>query len=70
VHRLRRLLEGLGRQLARVDLWDALVALGGLLVAIGIWAIYWPAALITLGAALVGLGWWGARVWNRGSPPR
>jgi hypothetical protein len=64
-HLLRRVLEGLGRQLARVDPCDALVALGGLLLFAGLWWIYPPAALNALGAALVSLGLWAARVWNR-----
>ena len=43
-----------------VDLFDALVISGILLVATGVAFIFWPAGPIIAGVALVILGWRGA----------
>jgi hypothetical protein len=62
---LRRLLA-IVRRGAGLDPWDALTALGGVLLFVGLWMIYSPAALLALGGALCAIGVWGAHVWNRG----
>ena len=45
----------------KLDIDDALILLGGALVAGGIWLIYFPAALIIVGLAFLLLGIRGGR---------
>lgn len=46
----------------RFDIDDALVVIGGGMVAGGIWFIYWPGALITIGLAFLFLGIRGSKL--------
>ena len=46
----------------RFDIDDALVVIGGAMVAAGIWFIYWPAALIIIGLAFAFLGIRGSKL--------
>ena len=44
-----------------MDANDAAVVAGTILVAVGVWFIYWPLAPIVIGVMLVALGLLGAR---------
>jgi len=47
--------------MSRPDGFDAMAAIGLILIGIGLWMIWPPAALIGIGAALLGIGLAGAR---------
>ena len=48
--------------MSKID-WDDLLAVGGIaMIGIGIWFIYWPAALITMGLLFASLGILGGKL--------
>lgn len=63
-HRLGALMQRVGsaagRIIAAVDVRDAVLALGLLLVGGGLWMVWPPAALFVPGAVLVYVAIWGA----------